>query len=71
MGRTSTPRSRVRTILATASVLGLGLLSPIAVHALKSPPVQGSSARTSLVVATTAGKVKGQSSVASVVIAFS
>ncbi|WP_307783436.1 carboxylesterase family protein [Streptomyces sp. MBT53] len=42
------------------SVLGLGLLSPIAVHALKSPPAQGSSHRPSLVVPTASGKVKGQ-----------
>jgi len=60
MGRTTTLRSRVRTILATASVLGLGLLSPIAVHALKTPPAQGSSEPTSLVVPTASGKVEGR-----------
>ncbi|MEV0482644.1 carboxylesterase family protein [Streptomyces sp. NPDC050508] len=59
MGRTTTLRSRVRTALATVSVLGLGLLSPIAVHALKSAPAQGSSERSSLVVATATGKVRG------------
>ncbi|MFF6991094.1 carboxylesterase family protein [Streptomyces sp. NPDC010273] len=42
------------------SVLGLGLLSPIAVHALKSPPAQGSSHSSSLVVTTAAGKVAGR-----------
>ncbi|MGW3101861.1 hypothetical protein [Streptomyces sp. NPDC001100] len=42
------------------SVLGPGLLSPVAVHALKSPPAQGSSRSTSLVVPTASGKVKGQ-----------
>lgn len=60
MGRTTTLRSRVRTTLATVSVLGLGLLSPIAVHALKSPPAQGSSHSSSLVVTTAAGKVAGR-----------
>ncbi|MFG2375834.1 carboxylesterase family protein [Streptomyces sp. NPDC048504] len=60
MGRTTTLRSRVRTALATVSVLGLGLLSPIAVHVLKSPPAQGSSAHSSLVVSTATGKVRGQ-----------
>ncbi|WP_200812424.1 hypothetical protein [Streptomyces sp. 3213.3] len=38
------------------TVLGLGLLSPIAVQALKSPPAQGSSHRTSLVIPTAADR---------------
>ncbi|MGI5452382.1 carboxylesterase/lipase family protein [Streptomyces sp. CA-249302] len=59
MSRTR-PSNRVAVAFASAGVLGLGLLSPVASDALKSGP-DAAGRPASLVVRTAAGKVRGDS----------